>query len=64
LAGVASIAKDVDRLQEAAQHEMMLNHEATPAVVIEELQQLSLQLQASADELARINQFQRLFKVC
>jgi hypothetical protein len=42
---------------------MLLNEESSPAAVLDELQQLRSQLAAHAEELARINKFQRLFKV-
>jgi hypothetical protein len=62
-AGVEGLAKEIEALRIAAQNEMLLNEESSPAAVLDELQQLRSQLAAHAQELARINQFQRLFKV-
>eukprot|EP00878_Enallax_costatus_P024947 GHUV01026655.1.p1 GENE.GHUV01026655.1~~GHUV01026655.1.p1 ORF type:complete len:285 (+),score=109.46 GHUV01026655.1:1668-2522(+) len=42
---------------------MLLSEESAPAAVLDELQQLQTQLQGHAEELARLNRFQRLFKV-
>jgi hypothetical protein len=63
LSGVEGLAKEIEALRIAAQNEMLLNEESSPAAVLDELQQLRSQLAAHAQELARINQFQRLFKV-
>lgn len=49
---------------EAAQNEMLLDEEASPATVTDELQHLLALLKAHEDELARINKYQHLFKVC
>ncbi|WIA13579.1 hypothetical protein OEZ85_007146 [Tetradesmus obliquus] len=61
--GVEGLAKEIEALRIAAQNEMLLNEESSPAAVLDELQQLRAQLAGHAQELARINQFQRLFKV-
>lgn len=42
---------------------MLLTEDSSPAAVLDELQQLQTQLQGHAEELARLNKFQRLFKV-
>ena len=61
--GVESISKEVEALRNATQNEMLLSEESAPAAVLDELQQLQTQLQGYAEELARLNKFQRLFKV-
>lgn len=42
---------------------MLLDEESSPTAVIDELQHLLSKLSAHADELARINKYQQLFKV-
>eukprot|EP00882_Tetradesmus_deserticola_P025650 GHRQ01028192.1.p1 GENE.GHRQ01028192.1~~GHRQ01028192.1.p1 ORF type:complete len:320 (+),score=96.49 GHRQ01028192.1:316-1275(+) len=61
--GVEGLAKEVEALRAAAQNETLLDEDASPAAVLDELQALRAQLAAHAEELARVNQFQRLFKV-
>lgn len=53
----------MESLRITAQNEMLLSEESAPAAVLDELQQLQAQLQGHAEELARLNKFQRLFKV-
>lgn len=62
-AGAEAITKEVASVREAAQNEMLLDEESSPATVTDELQHLLAQLQAQEHELARINNYQRLFKV-
>lgn len=50
-------------LRNSAQNDMLLSEESAAAVVLDELQQLQTQLQEHAEELVRLNKFQRLFKV-
>lgn len=61
--GAEGIAKEVAQLREAAQDEMLLDEESSPTAVVDELQHLLSKLSANADELARINKYQQLFKV-
>jgi hypothetical protein len=63
-AGAEGIAKEAAQVWEAAQNEMLLDEEASPAAVTDELQHLLALLKAHEDELARINKYQHLFKVC
>ena len=50
-------------LREAAQADMLLDEESSPATVLDELQHLLTQLKTHEDELERINKYQGLFKV-
>lgn len=63
-AGIEAITKDVEALRVAAQNEMLLTDESSPAAVLDELQSLRSKLAEHSDELERIKKFQRLFKVC
>lgn len=51
-------------MREAAQNEMLLDEGSTPATVLDELQHLLAQLKGYEEEVARINKYQQLFKVC
>lgn len=62
--GAEGIAKEVAQVWEAAQNEMLLDEKASPAAVTDELQHLLALLKTHEDELARINKYQHLFKVC
>jgi len=62
-AGAEAITKEVASVREAAHNEMLLDEESSPATVTDELQHLLAQLKAQEHELARINNYQRLFKV-
>lgn len=62
-AGIECIANEVEALRIAAQNEMFLSEDSSPAAVLDELQQLQIQLLGHTEELSRLNKFQRLFKV-
>lgn len=62
-AGAEAVAKEVAVLRSAAQSEMFLDEESSPAAVTDELHHLIIQLKSQQDDLARINKYQRLFKV-
>jgi hypothetical protein len=57
------IVKDVTLLRADAQSEVFLADDSSPASVIGELRQLSGNLKRAAEEVARINKYQKLFKV-
>jgi hypothetical protein len=62
-AGVEAVAKDVQLLRTEAQNEAFLSDASNASTVVPELESLAEHLRGSAAEMARINRFQKLFKV-
>ena len=62
-AGMEIIVKDVALLRTDAQNEMFLADDSSHTRVVGELRQLAGNLKRAAEEVGRINKYQKLFKV-